>query len=205
MVAPAVPDPRSDLQGGEPFLDQPSFLVPCDDAARVLRVGRHGDGKQELSVDLDQPEEEQRLITGIHEVCGEMCRQPGPDGLLRRSRYRASHDALFHVVMARIANPDSKRGSVRRLEEDFDVSLPLEKVCRMMDQIDAKTIDRLRPREGEARRSLLPEPVAVLFFDCTSLSRAPCRRHLTAGASPARQLSLQPAAIGAGDGGNRSG
>ena len=33
--------------------------------------------------------------------------------------------------MARIANPDSKRGSVRRLEEDFGVSLPLEKVYRM--------------------------------------------------------------------------
>ncbi len=40
----------------------------------------------------------------------------------------------------------------------------------MMDQIDAKTIDHLRPREGEARRSLLPEPVAVIFFDCTTLS-----------------------------------
>ncbi len=74
-----------------------------------------------------------------------------------------SHDALFHVVMARIANPDSKRGSVRRLEEDFGVSLPLEKVYRMMDQLDVKTITHLRRRE--ASRSLLP----VLFFDCTTL------------------------------------
>ena len=31
---------------------------------------------------------------------------------------------------------------------------------------------------------------------------APCRRCPTAGANPARQLSLQPVAIGAGDGGN---
>ncbi len=38
-VGPAVPDPRSDLQGREPFPGQPSPLVPCDDAERVLRVG----------------------------------------------------------------------------------------------------------------------------------------------------------------------
>ena len=114
-------------------------------------------------------EEEQRLITGVHEVYGEMYRLLGLDELLPRSRYRASHDALFHVVMARIANPDSKRGSVRRLEEDFGVSLPLEKVYRMMDQLDATVIKRLRTRVGEASRSLLPEPVAILFFDCTTL------------------------------------
>ena len=94
----------------------------------------------------------------------------GLDALLPRSRYRASHDALFHVVMARIANPDSKRGSVRRLEEDFGVSLPLEKVYRMMDRLDAKAIAHLRTRVGEASRALLPEPVAVLFFDCTTLA-----------------------------------
>ena len=98
-----------------------------------------------------------------------MYRLLGLDELLPRSRYRASHDALFHVVMARIANPDSKRGSVRRLEEDFGVSLPLEKVYRMMDQLDATVIKRLRTRVGEASRSLLPEPVAILFFDCTTL------------------------------------
>ena len=72
--------------------------------------------------------------------------------------------------MAQIANPDSKRSSVRRLEENFGVSLPLEKVDRIMDRLDAKVIERLRTRVGEARRSLLPEPVAVLFFDCTTLS-----------------------------------
>ena len=99
-----------------------------------------------------------------------MYRLLGLDALLPRSRYRASHDALFHVVMARIANPDSKRGSVRRLEEDFGVSLPLEKVYRMMDRLDAKAIAHLRTRVGEASRALLPEPVAVLFFDCTTLA-----------------------------------
>ena len=148
---------------------QPALFAPEKIAEQVIRLGRQGDGKQELPVDLKQLEEEQRLVTGVHEVYGEMYRLLGLDALLPRSRYRASHDALFHVVMARIANPDSKRGSVRRLEEDFGVSLPLEKVYRMMDQLDAKVIERLRTRVGEASRALLPEPVAILFFDCTTL------------------------------------
>ena len=148
---------------------QPLLFAPEKIADQVIRLGRQGDGKQELPVDLKQIEEEQRLVTGVHEVYGEMYRLLGLDTLLPRSRYRASHDALFHVVMARIANPDSKRGSVRRLEEDFGVSLPLEKVYRMMDQLDARVIEHLRARVGEASRSLLPEPVAILFFDCTTL------------------------------------
>ena len=149
---------------------QPTLLAPEKIAEQVIRIGRQGDGKENLPVDLKQLEEEQRLITGIHEVYGEMYRMLGLDTLLPRTRYRASHDALFHTVMARIANPDSKRGSVRRLEEDFGVGLPLEKVYRMMDQLDAKRIGRLRTRVGEASRSLLPEPAAVLFFDCTTLA-----------------------------------
>ena len=135
---------------------QPLLFAPEKIAEQVIRVGRQGDGKQELPVDLKQLEEEQRLITGVHEVYGEMYRMLCLDGLLLRSRYRASHDALFHVVMARIANPDSKRGSVRRLEEDFGVSLPLEKVYRMMDQLDAKAINHLRTRvSSEVIRSAL--------------------------------------------------
>ena len=72
--------------------------------------------------------------------------------------------------MARLANPDSKQGSVRRLEEEIGISLPLEKVYRMMDRLDATRIDRLRTWVGEASRALLPDPVTVLFFDCTTLA-----------------------------------
>lgn len=81
-------------------------------------------------MDLKLLEEEQRVITGIHEVYGAVYRQIGFDDLLSRTRYRAN--TLFH--MARIAN--SKRGSVRRLEEDFGIGLPLGKVW--MDRLDEK-------------------------------------------------------------------
>ena len=86
------------------------LFAPEKIADQVIRLGRQGDGKQELPVDLKQIEEEQRLVTGVHEVYGEMYRLLGLDALLPRSRYRASHDALFHVVMARIANPRQQAG-----------------------------------------------------------------------------------------------
>ena len=123
---------------------QPTLFPPEPLAEMAIGAGRRGDGKRELRVDLGQLEEEQRVVTGVHEVYGEMYRHLGLDRLLPRSRYRASHDALFHTVMARLANPDSKQGSVRRLEEEFGISLPLEKVYQMMDRLDATRIDRLR-------------------------------------------------------------
>ena len=148
---------------------QPSLFAPEELADHVFRAGHQCDDKRELRVDLKQLAEEQRVVKGIHEVYGDTFRQRGLDRLLRRSRYRASHDVLFHTVMARIANPDSKRGSVRRLEKDLGVSLSLEKVYRMMDRLDANVIGRLQTRVGEASRSMLPEPSAVLFFDCAML------------------------------------
>ena len=149
---------------------QPTLFPPEPLAEMAIGAGRRGDGKRELRVDLGQLEEEQRVVTGVHEVYGEMYRHLGLDRLLPRSRYRASHDALFHTVMARLANPDSKQGSVRRLEEEFGISLPLEKVYRMMERLDATRIDRLRTWVGDASRALLPEPVAVLSLDCTTLA-----------------------------------
>ena len=92
-----------------------------------------------LNVDLMQMVEEQRVVLGIHEVYGEVYRQLSFDTLLSQKQYRTSLEALFHCVMARIANPESKRGSVRLLDQDFGVCLPLEKVYRMMDRLDDKT------------------------------------------------------------------
>ena len=91
------------------------------------------------------------------------------DKLLPSYRYKASHKALFHCVMARIANPDSKRGSVKTLAEDFGVDLNLEKVYRMMDQLDDQRVERLKHCVAQQSQSLLKAPLNVLFFDCTTL------------------------------------
>ena len=62
-----------------------------------------------LKVDLKQLRETQRGIGGIHEVYGQVYRELGLQRLLPAYRYRASSQALYQCVMARIANPKSKR------------------------------------------------------------------------------------------------
>ena len=149
---------------------QASLFGPEESARQVIaaKAARPSTSKA-LNVDLKQLREEQRTVTGIHEVYGEIYQQLGMDRLLPSYRYKASHEALFHCVMARIANPDSKRGSVKTLAEDFGVDLNLEKVYRMMDQLDDQRVARLKQGVAQQSQSLLKEPLDVLFFDCTTL------------------------------------
>lgn len=147
---------------------QASLFTPEETAKQIIEA-RSKNQDQPLHVNLKRLREEQRVVQGIHEVYGEMYHQLGFDSLLPAHRYRASSNALFHTVMARIANPDSKRGSVRLLEEDFGVSLSLEKIYRMMDQLDDVRIDTLRRKVCQSTQTVLGRPVTVLFFDCTTL------------------------------------
>lgn len=122
-----------------------------------------------MPVDLRDIREQQRLITGVHEIYGTVYRGLGFDRLLPKSRYRASHRALYHLTLARIARPGSKRASVRALSDHFGIEIPLEKVYRMMDQLHGKVIGRLKRKVAAQAFDLVPKPLEVLFFDCTTL------------------------------------
>ena len=73
------------------------------------------------------------------------------------------------MVTARIANPRSKCGTSRRLESELGVSIPVQKICRMMDRLDKDAIDAMKDLVAGAARKLLPEPTSVVFFDCMTL------------------------------------
>jgi len=158
------------LKAREAHVRQPGLFPPEPVAGELIEAGRRAAASPErpLGVDLGALREEKRIVTGIHEAYGCVYRELGLDRLLS-ARHRASAGALFHTVMARIANPRSKRESVRRLGRDFGVGLPLEKVYRMMDQLDGRVVGKLRARVAAATGALLPEPLDVLFFDCTTL------------------------------------
>ena len=150
---------------------QPGLFPPEQVAKQVIEAGRRSGEAPDtapLRVDLKALREQQRIVTGIHEAYGCVYRELGFDRLLS-ARHHASVPALFHTVMARIANPQSKRDTVRRLGRDFGVGLALEKVYRMMDRLDDKVIERLKSRVASSTEALLGEPLAVLFFDCTTL------------------------------------
>ncbi len=137
--------------------------------AEQLSAARARQDGSPLKVELKALRETQRLISGIHAVYGAVYDALGLPRLLPAWRYRASHKALFHTVMARLANPDSKRASVRALAADFGVQVSLPQVYRMMDRLDEACIERLNTLAETQARALLGGPLRVLFFDCTTL------------------------------------
>ncbi|MCY4304104.1 MAG: hypothetical protein OXC62_04890 [Aestuariivita sp.] len=92
-----------------------------------------------------------------------------------------SYRALYHLVLARMAHPDSKRSTVRVLANDFGVSIALGKVYRMMDHLYGAAIGHMRERIAAATRSLLPDPIDLVLFDWTTLFfQSPCEDTLRA-------------------------
>lgn len=135
---------------------------------KPIQSARSGSNDATLQV-LENLREQQRAVLGIHEVYGQVYRQLGFDSLLPHARLRSSNQALFQMVMCRLANPDSKRRSIRMLEQDFGIELALEKVYRMMDQLDDQVINKMQKLVCEHTQTLLGQPVSILFFDCTTL------------------------------------
>lgn len=145
-----------------------SLIPPKDLADLAIAAGKTG-GKEGPLVAVEKAREERRIVTGVHEAYGAVYRQLGFDGLLPVGRSRSARETLRRIVLARIANPDSKRGTARRLEQDLGVSIPLQAIYRMMDRLDEDTIESMKGLASAAARKLLPEPASVVFFDCTTL------------------------------------
>jgi hypothetical protein len=88
--------------------------------------------------------EEDRIIKGIHDVYGKLYDEMNFKSILPNpTRHQAASKALKEIVLARVANPDSKRGSVETLTSKFGVNLNLKAVYRMMDLIDDTQIKKL--------------------------------------------------------------
>jgi transposase len=145
-------------------------LLSSEEAAQHAIEARRKDDDRPLHVNLKELEEEQRVVLGIHEVYGKVYEELGfQRALTNPSRQEYNTELLQHMVMARIANPQSKRASVKMLERDFGVTLPLHKIYRMMDSVDDKAISRIQDVAYNSAMSLLNQKVNVLFYDCTTL------------------------------------
>lgn len=119
-----------------------------------------------LVVDLKKLREQQRVITGIHEAYGKIYQELQFDQLIKSD---AKSKMLEHIVMARIANPLSKRASVKMLERDFGIELDLHKVYRMMDSMDEDFVSAIQSRTYFAAKQILGNKIDVIFFDATTL------------------------------------
>lgn len=125
--------------------------------------------KKDRSPQLSNIVEESRITTGIHDVFGPLYDQLQLDKIIPEKENATACRILKDVVLARIANPDSKRANVRDLSTRFGIQIALHKVYRMMDRLTPGKIDKLKRIASQQACSLLARPLRVLFFDCTTL------------------------------------
>jgi len=126
--------------------------------------------REEYAVNLLDILEEDRVIKGIHDIYGKLYDELGFNKILPNpARHLSSVKALKEIVMARVANPDSKRASVINLEENFGVNLDLKAVYRMMDKIDEKVVLKLNKLVYSNTQTLFKEKIDIVYFDATTL------------------------------------
>jgi transposase len=147
--------------------------IKCETQHQMLQPSlsqNQKNGLDTLHVDLKQIEEEARHIVGIHDVYGKVFDELKFNTILGTPvRKKHAHHVLKQLVLARIANPSSKRDAVIRLEEDFGISLNLDNVYDTMDQLDDKAIQKLQEHTLNVTKTLCQGKIDVVFYDCTTL------------------------------------
>ena len=119
---------------------------------------------EELWVDIAKCVEQSRAIEGIHEVFGSTLDKFGLESLIGKRQY----GVLREIIMAKIALPSSKLKASENLAKKFNVTLPVEKMYRLMDALEAQE-GPVQAALFNTFRPLIGEKVEVLFFDVTTL------------------------------------
>ncbi|HDQ88708.1 MAG TPA: IS1634 family transposase [candidate division WWE3 bacterium] len=149
--------------GGQEFLFKPEEIVKLSDSGK-----KYPDS--DYIVNVKNLTEEQRLVSGIHDVYGKLFYDLGYDNVIARpSRNKATANIFKNIVLARVANPVSKMATVDMLEEDFGVTLDLDRVYRMMDGLDDDAIERLKNITYQNSLNLLGAKIDVIFYDATTI------------------------------------
>lgn len=151
---------------------QPS-LFDVGEVNKINNSKKDGlEGKKSIgkNVLLENLVEEERRVVGFHDIYGSLFDDIGFKNIFNGFvRNKSAVNILKDLVISRIANPLSKRGSVNMLEQEFGINLDLDKVYRMMDKIDDEAIKRIKLKSFESAKSLLNNEIDVVFFDATTL------------------------------------
>lgn len=147
------------------------MLMPPEELARInLKAKEAKYTDDDYKVNIKDLEEEARVVSGIHDIYERLFYELGYERVISNPKRNKSAVNIFKdIVLARIANPASKRSSVDMLEEDFGINLPLDRVYRMMDKLDTKAIERLQAITYENTASLFGGKINVIFFDATTI------------------------------------
>ncbi len=142
------------------------ILVPKKEDATNKEVAY---SDEDYNVDIRSLEEQSRIITGIHDIYGNLFDELHLDSIFDKKTTTSTIDAFKNIVLSRIAKPDSKAGSVDMLEENFGIKLDLSKVYRMMDTLNDMSIDNLNKLSYDITRKLFNDKIDVIYFDATTL------------------------------------
>ena len=113
--------------------------------------------------------EEQRIIMGIGDIFGKLYRDLSFDTIIKGTRRNKQWNSLLKTcVLARIANPASKRETASFLERDYGIKAPLEKIYRLMDHV-SDCEDDIKQIIASRTLSLFDNKLDILFFDVTTL------------------------------------
>ena len=149
--------------GAQQFLFKPEEIVKLGESKKQYK-------DSDYIVNVKNLVEEQRLISGIHDVYGKLFSNLGYQKVMARpGRNKMAVRIFTDIVLARIANPTSKMASVDMLEEDFGVTIDLDKVYRMMDKLDSTALERLKKITYQNSLNLLGSKIEVIFYDATTI------------------------------------
>ena len=159
---------KAKLEDGEQeMLFSPEELDRISKKAKGKKIK---ESRKDYNVNLKDIVEEQRVISGIHNVYGALFDELGYAKAIKNpKRYKSAVKIFRDIVLAKIANPLSKRASIDMLEENFGVSINLDRVYRMMDKLDGKAIERLNAITYGNTADLFNKKINVVFFDCTTI------------------------------------
>ena len=139
-----------------------------DKAKKRIEEGKYSD--EDYNVNIRNLIEEDRVIVGIHDIYGKLFDELNFRTIFAYpSRNKSSINHFKDIVLARIAKPDSKRGSVNLLEENFGISLNLGSIYKMMDKINDKSIEKLNTLAYNKTKDLFGGKIDVIYFDATTL------------------------------------
>lgn len=128
-------------------------------------------GKTDVStpVTIENIREEVRYNDGIYDVFGALYEQLGFDELIVETRQDDKwNETLEACVLARVAQPVSKKKTAQILEEQFDIKVDLDHIYRMMDHV-SRLENHIKERVTNQTQTLFKGKVDVLLFDVTTL------------------------------------
>ncbi|MCS6935359.1 MAG: hypothetical protein NZM35_09460 [Chitinophagales bacterium] len=141
------------------------LLIPKGTLLEQIQSAAHNENDRDLPVNLRIYRHQEYVCMGMHMVYGELFKQLGFHRVLKHwSRSKASVRMLLHMVMARIASPQSKRASVHLLEREYSVKLDVNVVYRMMDKLDEAAIDKIQQQSYGYVKDILGEALNVIFM-----------------------------------------